>query len=307
MRLGIDIGGTKIEAAVLDDRGAIIARRRVPTPRGYDAVVGQIVQLVAELEKQTSSRLTVGIGCPGSKCPHSGVMKNAENVGLDGRCFDDDLANALDRPVRLANDAHCFALSESTDGAAAGARVVFGVIVGTGTGGGIVVDGRILPGANAITGEWGHNPLPSPRNDELPGVTCYCGRRGCIEAYLSGPALGRDHQLVHGQAKDGHAIAQGAAAGDAACQDTLERYAERMARALSWVINLLDPDVIVLGGGVSQIDALYQLVPSLWGPHVLSDSICTRLVKNQHGDASGVRGAAWLWNEHGRVAADLAS
>jgi fructokinase len=276
MRIGIDLGGTKIEGIALDEGGAVLLRRRVPTPQGdYRATVAAVAALVHALESEMGRTGTVGIGMPGALSRVSGRVKNANSTCLIGQPLHRDLETALAREVRLANDANCFALSEAIDGAGRGARVVFGVILGTGVGGGIVVDGRVLEGPNAIAGEWGHNPLPLPAGDDLPLRPCYCGRVGCIETYLSGPALERDR----------------AARGDAA----LERYEQRLARALAGVINLLDPDVIVLGGGVSNLDRLYDNVPRLWLPGVFSDQVATRLAKHAHGDSSGVRGAAWLW------------
>ena len=278
MRIGIDIGGTKIEGIALDTAGAVLVRRRVPTPRGdYRATVDAVVGLVNAIESETGRSGTVGVGMPGALSRVSGRVKNANSTCLNGRPLQDDLEAALSREVRLANDANCFALSEAIDGAGRGARVVFGVILGTGVGGGIVVDGQVLEGPNAIAGEWGHNPMPLPNDDDLPLRTCYCGRVGCIETYLSGPALERER------------VPDEVAA--------LARYEWRLARALAGVINVLDPDVIVLGGGVSNLNRLYDHVPRLWGDHVFSDQVTTRLVKHAHGDSSGVRGAAWLWGE----------
>ena len=274
----------------------MLARRRVPTPRDdYPATLEAVARLVAELEAEARAPARVGLGIPGAVSPATGLIKNANSVWLNGRPFARDLEARLGRPVRLANDANCFALSEATDGAAAGARVVFGVIVGTGTGGGIAVDGRVLTGPNAIAGEWGHNPLPWPRDDERPGPACYCGRAGCIETFLSGPGLRRDHHARTGRDLRPEEIAAAAAAGDPAAEDALVRYEGRMARALASVVNLLDPDVIVLGGGMSQLARLYASVPRLWGSYVFSDRVDTRLVPPKYGDASGVRGAAWLW------------
>jgi len=276
VRIGIDLGGTKIEGIALDDAGQVLVRRRVPTPRGdYAGTVAAIAALVGEIESTTDDHGTVGVGIPGALSRVTGRVKNANSTWLNGRPLHDDVEAALGREVRLANDANCFALSESVDGAGNGARVVFGVILGTGVGGGIVVDGRLLEGPNAIAGEWGHNPLPLPAGDDLPLRPCWCGRAGCIETYLCGPALSREREID----------------GDAA----LARYEERLARALAGVINLLDPDVIVLGGGVSNLDRLYASVPRLWQAHVFSDHVATRLEKHVHGDSSGVRGAAWLW------------
>ena len=276
MRIGIDLGGTKIEGIAMDDAGHESVRRRVPTPKGdYRATVAAIASLVVALESEAGGRATVGVGIPGAISRVSGLVKNANSTCLIGQPLQRDLEAALGRPVRLANDANCFALSEAVDGAGRGARVVFGAILGTGVGGGIVVDGRVLEGPNAIAGEWGHNPLPLPAGDDLPLRPCYCGRAGCIETYLSGPALER--------------------AGGVAVEDAIAHYEERLARALAGVINLLDPDVIVLGGGVSNVDRLYANVPRLWRAHVFSDHVATRLAKHAHGDSSGVRGAAWLW------------
>jgi fructokinase len=278
MRIGIDLGGTKIEGIALDDSGRALLRRRVPTPQGdYRATVDAVAALVASIEKDTAARGTVGIGIPGALSRVTGLVKNANSTCLIGKPLQGDLEAALGRPVRLANDANCFALSEAVDGAGQGAAVVFGVILGTGVGGGIVVDGRVIEGPNAIAGEWGHNPLPLPAGDDLPLRPCYCGRSGCIETYLCGPALARE--------------------GGASNEAALARYESRLARALAGVINVLDPDVIVLGGGVSNIDRLYETVPRLWAAHVFSDHVATRLRKHAHGDSSGVRGAAWLWNE----------
>jgi fructokinase len=300
VRIGIDLGGTKIEAVALGENGVELFRRRVDTPRGsYDGTVGAIKALVDAAERSVGARGSVGIGIPGTISPASGLVKNANSTWLNGRPFDRDLAAALSRPVRLANDANCFALSEATDGAAAGAPVVFGVIIGTGTGGGVVVQRRVAVGPNAVAGEWGHNPLPWPSADELPGEPCYCGLSGCIETFLSGSGLQRTDAKIRGIGH-GHAAAEIARLsdeGDPAALAALERYCDRMARALASVINVLDPDVIVLGGGLSNIDRIYERVPSLWQKWVFSDSVATPLVKARHGDSSGVRGAAWLWNE----------
>ena len=298
-RIGIDLGGTKIEAVALAPDGTELARRRVPTPQGdYDATLAAIADLVHGFEHAVMARCRVGIGMPGTISPATGLVKNANSTWLNGRPFRRDVERALGRPVALANDADCFALSEATDGAGAGARVVFGVILGTGVGGGIVVDGRLLAGPNAIAGEWGHNPLPWPRDEERPGPSCYCSRAGCIETFLSGPGLARDHAraegLAEGAALPAPEIAALAAAGDEGARRALERHAERLARALAHVINLLDPHAIVLGGGLSALPSLYERVPSLWSRWVFSDRVDTRLLPPAHGDASGVRGAAWL-------------
>ncbi len=295
-RIGIDLGGTKIEAAAIDRHGAIRARRRVATPAGdYDATIAAVAALVRGIESELGGGMTLGVGIPGTSVERTGLIKNANSIWLIGRPLARDLAAALGREVRLANDANCFALSEASDGAAAGCRNVFGVILGTGVGGGVVIGGRVVVGANAIAGEWGHNPLPWPRPDELPGPPCYCGRNGCIETFLSGPALAADHRRHGGSTLDGRGIAAGAAAGDRGCVTALDRYAERLARALASVINVLDPDAIVLGGGLSAIASLYESVPRLWGEFVFSNEIVTRLLPPKHGDSSGVRGAAWLW------------
>jgi fructokinase len=296
MRIGIDLGGTKIEAIGLRDDGTVALRRRVATPRDdYDGTIAALVALVAEIESQSGERCTVGVGTPGAVSPASGLMKNCNSVWLNGRPLAQDLECAIARPVRLANDANCFALSEATDGAAAGAEVVFGVIVGTGTGGGIVVRGRPLTGPNAIAGEWGHNPMPWPEPAEWPGPSCYCGRTGCIELFLSGPGLTREYREAGGVAETAEEIAAAAAAGDASAEAALAHHEQRLARALASVINMLDPDVIVLGGGLSNLERLYTNVPRLWWRFVFSDRVSTRLVPPRHGDSSGVRGAAWLW------------
>jgi len=301
MRIGVDLGGTKIEAIALDDQGMTLARQRVATPAGdYVATVQAITDLVLSLESMLTQTASVGVATPGAIAPGTGQLKNANSVCLNGQPLQVDLQTALQREVRLANDADCFVLSEATDGAAAGVALVFGVIVGTGTGGGIVVDGRLLRGANAITGEWGHNPLPWPLPEELPGAACYCGKQGCIETFLSGPGLVRDYASVTGEPEDVAQIVALAAAGHTAAEASLQRYERRMARALASVINVLDPQVIVLGGGLSNIGRLYKTVPTLWGEFVFSaglgdEPVRTRLVPPRHGDSSGVRGAAWLW------------
>lgn len=298
MRIGIDLGGTKIEGLALADDGRELARRRIAAPRGdYGDTIHTVVHLVADLEGETQQRGSVGIGIPGAISPATGLIKNANSTWLNGRPLDRDLALALDRPVRLSNDANCFALSEATDGAAAGAAVVFGVIIGTGTGGGLVISGRVVTGANAIAGEWGHNPLPAPRDDERPGPPCYCGRSGCIETFLSGPALARDYVAHGGDDVPARDVAGRADAGDARATACLERYEHRFARAIASVINVVDPDVIVLGGGLSNLRGLYERVPKFWAAHVFSDRVDTKLVPAKYGDASGVRGAAWLWNQ----------
>jgi fructokinase len=296
VRIGIDLGGTKIEAIALDSRGQERFRQRVPTPRGdYAGTIDAVASLVAHAEAVVGSS-TVGIGMPGVVSPASGLVKNANSTWLNGRPLAEDLAARLQRPVRLANDANCFALSEGIDGAAAGKPVVFGVILGTGVGGGLVVGGQVVTGANAIAGEWGHNALPWPNSDELPGPPCYCGRRGCIETFLSGPGLARDHEARTGIRLEPAAIISGASNGDRAAAETIATYERRLARGLASIINVFDPDAIVLGGGLSNIGRLYDRIPRLWTEFVFSDAIVTRLVPAVHGDSSGVRGAAWLWN-----------
>jgi fructokinase len=298
MRIGVDLGGTKIEALALDPGGRPLLRRRVPTPRGdYEATLGAVVDLVRSLEAELQRRGSLGVGVPGAISPASGTIKNANSTWLIGRPFDRDLSRALDRPVRLANDANCFALSEAVDGAAAGAEVVFGVILGTGVGGSLVVAKRPIGGRNAIAGEWGHNPLPWPRDDERPGPDCYCGKRGCIETFLSGPGLARDYGAATGETLSAEAIAVLAGRGEDRAQAALARYEDRLARGLAHVINILDPEVVVLGGGLSNIGRLADRMPELLSAYVFSDRVDTAVVNARHGDSGGVRGAAWLWAE----------
>jgi len=295
VRVGIDLGGTKIEAIALDRNGSNCFRSRVATPRGdYAGTLDAIAALVAESER-VAGPATVGVGMPGAISPATGLVKNANSVWLNGRPLAEDLSARIGRPVRLANDANCFALSEAIDGAASDGAVVFGIILGTGTGGGIVVNRQVVVGANAIAGEWGHNPMPWPGPDERPGPPCYCGRTGCIETFLSGPGLVADHERATGRRLDALAIARAADAGDADAERTLSRYSERLARALASVINVLDPDVIVAGGGLSNLERLYREVPAQWGAFVFSDRVATPFRRAAHGDSSGVRGAAWLW------------
>ncbi len=296
MRIGIDLGGTKIEIVALDAAGAIRERRRVPTPVGqYDAIVAEIARLVRACEARLGELASVGIGIPGAESPRTGLVMNANSTVLIGRPFRQDLERALARPVRLENDANCFALSEASDGAAAGARCVFGAILGTGVGGGIVIEGRVRRGRNAIAGEWGHNPLPWPSDDERPGPACYCGKFGCIETFVSGTGLRADYLRASGIAAGGDAIARAAADGDELARATLARFVDRLARSLAGVIDVLDPDVVVLGGGASNIDGIAEAIEVRLGAHVFSDAIETRIVRALHGDSSGVRGAAWLW------------
>ena len=296
IRIGVDIGGTKMEIAAIDESGEELLRRRASAPRGgYAEAIETLARLVLEAEREVGAQCTVGIGTPGAVSRGSGVLKNAYASALNGMPVRPDLERLLGREVRFANDANCFALSEAIDGAAKGARLVFGVILGTGVGGGIVVDGRTLEGANAICGEWGHNSLPWLLPEEMPGPRCACGGNGCIEAFLSGPGLARDHLLATGEAREPADVVACAESGDRGCAAALDRYEERLARALASVINLLDPEVIVLGGGLSNIDRLYRSVPARWSRHIYSDAVVTRLVKAAHGDASGVRGAARLW------------
>ncbi len=306
MRIGIDLGGTKIEGILLDDKGVEQYRKRVSTPQGdYQGVLKAVRGLVEDIANHSgiSENTPVGVGIPGTLSPRTRVIKNANSVCLIGQPLDKDLQTVLKRPVKLANDADCFSISEATDGAGAGAEVVFGVILGTGVGGGIAFNRTLLSGPNAITGEWGHIPLPWPQESvgelnegEHPGPNCYCGLTGCVETYLSGPGMVRDHKRHTQQSLSTQAIVSGALSGDPDCAATLARYEDRLARGLANVINILDPHIIVLGGGMSNIDRLYDNVPQLWEKWVFSDFCDTQLKKNVHGDSSGVRGAAWLWN-----------
>lgn len=296
MRTGVDIGGTKIEVALLDPAGKVRFRRRVATPPGdYGATLAAVAALVGEADSAAGMRCSVGICIPGAISPASGLVKNANSVWLNGKPLAGDMERALGRAVRIANDANCFALSEATDGAAMGAESTFGVILGTGVGGGLVFAGRARTGVNAISGEWGHNPLPWPMKDELPGPECWCGRQGCIETFLSGPGLSRQHETATGNKMDAAEITGAAAAGDSAAQSSMALYENRLARALASVINIVDPDVIVLGGGLSNVARLYRSVPAIWDRWIFSDRVDTKLAPPGHGDSSGVRGAAWLW------------
>ncbi len=296
IRVGIDLGGTKIEGVALDAQGQELWRQRVWTPQGdYAGTLDAIRDLVLAAEGELGALAQVGIGIPGSVSPLTGRVRNANSTCLNGQPLHQDLEARLGRSIRLENDANCLAISEATDGAGAGATTLFAAILGTGVGGGIVAHGRLLTGINRIAGEWGHSPLPQPEARDLPAPACYCGRLGCIETYLSGPGLAADHARRQGGTLDAVAIGLAAAAGDPACEASLQCYEARLARALAGVINLLDPDVIVLGGGLSRLERLYRNVPARWGAHIFSDQVATRLLPARHGDASGVRGAANLW------------
>jgi fructokinase len=296
-RLGIDLGGTKIAAVILDDRGAVRWERRVATPRGdYEASLEAIAGLVGGGLEATGAPATIGIGMPGIISPATGLVKNANSTWLIGRPLHHDLERRLGQPVRLANDANCLAVSEAVDGAAAGARVVFAIILGTGVGGGLAVQGQVIDGANAIAGEWGHNPLPWPDAAELPGPPCYCGKLGCIETWISGPGLAGDHARRGGEPVRGEDVVARATAGDELAAGTLDAWMHRLAKSLATVVNVVDPDVIVAGGGLSRIPGLYDRVPERWGRWVFSDHVMTKFVAARYGDASGVRGAARLWS-----------
>jgi fructokinase len=296
MRIGIDLGGTKIEAIALDASGAVLLRQRTPTPQGdYHGTLAAIEALIGFLEAQTGGRGSVGVATPGALSLKTGLIKNANSTVLNGRPLDRDLEERLCRPVRIENDANCFALSEAADGAAACARAVFGVIIGTGVGGGLVVDGKLVSGRNRIAGEWGHNPLPWALDDERPGPVCYCGKSGCIETFLSGPALARDYFSRTGRDLSAAAVADAAFSGDEGAAHCLRLYRNRLARSLASVINVFDPDVVALGGGLSNIDKLYAGLPEMIARYAFSDGVDTKVVRAAHGDSSGVRGAAWLW------------
>lgn len=311
MRVGIDLGGTKIEGIALSEGGEQLFRHRISTPQGdYPATLQCIVGLIQQIEQAVGQQGSIGLCTPGALSPATGLLRNSNSVCLNGKRILTDLQEILQREIRIANDANCFALSEATDGAAKDASVVFGVIIGTGTGAGIVIDKKVLPGRNAIAGEWGHNPLPWPEDIERPGPECYCGKNGCIETWLSGPGILRDHELSCNDRRyndvpsndlhnsdivDAETLDQKACSGDEAANATLQRYETRMARGLAHVINILDPDVIVLGGGMGNIQRLYKNVPVIWGDYVFSDTVNTKLISPQYGDSSGVRGAAWLW------------
>ena len=299
LRIGVDLGGTKIEIVALDETSNQRLRQRVPTPQGdYAATLAAIAALVDAVESELGERGSIGVGIPGAESAGSGLNKNASSTCLIGKALRGDLQNLLPREIRVANDANCFALSEAIDGAGQGAEVVFGVILGTGVGGAIVVRERVLTGVNRIAGEWGHNPLPYPDEETRPPPRCYCGRQGCVETWLSGPSLAADHARHGGETLTAKAIAAHADAGETDCAATLSRYHRRLAKSLAQVINIVDPQVIVLGGGLSNIGSLYTAVPALWASYIFSDQVHTQLRRHQHGDSSGVRGAAWLWNEH---------
>ena len=300
MRIGIDLGGTKIEGLVLDKGGGERARLRIATPAtSYEADVAAILGLIGELEAKAGCRCTIGIAHPGAVSPATSLIKNANSTRLNGRPLKADLERALGREVRMQNDANCFTVSEASDGAAAGHAIVFGVILGTGVGGGVVIDGRPLTGAQAIAGEWGHNPLPIPTDGERPGPRCYCGRMGCIETWLSGPCLQAQFEDHTGRKLRATEIAEAALAGDTEAAAHMELYCDRLARSLANVVNIIDPHAIVLGGGLSKMVQLYDRVPELWKRYIFSepDHIVTTLLPPKHGDSSGVRGAAWLWPE----------
>ncbi len=305
MRIGVDFGGTKIEVLALADDGKELLRERTPAPRSsYDDAVRVTRDLVLTAESRTGLRGSVGVAIPGTISPKTGLVKNANSTFLIGHPFDRDLGRALRRPVRVANDANCFALSEASDGAAAGKEIVFGIIAGTGVGGGICVQGRVLTGAHSIAGEWGHNPLPAPSHDEIPGPLCYCGKHGCIESWCSGPALMAQHESRTGRRVMATEIAIAAEAGDSDARAIMDSYLDRFARAIASVVNILDPDAVVIGGGLSKIDALYRDLPPRVEAYAFAPEDPVRILRNRHGDSSGVRGAAWLWRQD-EVAAGL--
>lgn len=294
-RVGVDFGGTKIEAAALDAQGNFLSRVRAPNPGSYDAAIAVVCQLVAQVEQHAGSRGTIGIGTPGSISPRTGTMRNANSVWLNGRDFRQDLINALGREIRMANDANCLALSEVTDGAAAGSRVAFAVIIGTGCGGGLVVNGQLVEGAHGVGGEWGHIPLPWPRPDEIDAPHCWCGQRSCLETWVSGSGLKRDFAKATGRNLGGESIIEAARSGDAQAQAALDRYIDRLGRGLAVICNIVDPDTIVLGGGLSNVSELYERLPEIVRAHIFSDTWSARIVPAKWGDSSGVRGAARLW------------
>jgi len=296
-RLGIDLGGTKIAAVVFAPDGRVMWEQRIATPKqDYERTVAALAAVVEDAEREVAGTCTVGVGIPGAISPATGLIKNANSTWLNGRPLKIDLERALGRDVRLANDANCLAVSEATDGAAAGAHVVFGVILGTGTGGGLVVNGTVVTGPNAIAGEWGHNPLPWPDSEEHPGPACYCGHNGCVETFLSGPGLSADYRRRGGALIRGEEIVARAGTGEPLAKTSIKAWTRRLAKSLATVINVVDPDVIVVGGGLSRVTSIYTDVPKHWGAWVFSDTVSTRFVPSQYGDASGVRGAAWLWH-----------
>ena len=298
IRIGIDLGGTKIEGIALSDAGDELFRQRIATPQGdYQATLQSIADLIGLIEADVGEKGSIGICTPGALSPVTGLLRNSNSVCMNGKPVLTDLQELLQRKIRIANDANCFALSEATDGAASDAAVVFGVIIGTGTGAGVVIDKRVLVGPNAIAGEWGHNPLPWPKDDELPGPECYCGKLGCIETWLSGPGIQRDHEIHNNEFTDASTLGGRARFGDLDAIETFQRYEDRMARSLAHVINILDPDAIILGCGMGNIKRLCENVPETWGDYVFSDTVNTKLLAPLHGDSSGVRGAAWLWNK----------
>ena len=293
MRFGLDLGGTKMEAVLLDDEGDIVWRERRATPaQNYDEIIETIIDLTQIAEIESGHEASIGVGMPGSLSPKTGLVRNSNTQSLNGKPIKQDLESRLAREIRIANDANCFAMSEAADGAGQGAQSVFGVILGTGCGGGLVIDGRLQNGVNGVGGEWGHNPLAAPTAEEVPGPPCYCGRNGCNEVWISGSGFARDHAAINGETLSAEEII---ASDSAAAKASLERLCDRIARALGAVVNLVDPEVIVLGGGLSNVEALYARIPEIWDSYIFSDIIETKLVKNRHGDASGVRGAAWLW------------
>lgn len=300
LRLGIDLGGTKIAGIILDTEGRVRAEARVATPRGdYAGTLQAIADLVAQLESEVGGRCSVGLGMPGAISSQTGLVKNANSTWLNGQPFLSDLEAVLDRPVRAENDANCLAVSEAVDGAGAGAGIVWAIILGTGVGSGIALRGRALSGRDRIAGEWGHNPLPRPTDAERPGPPCYCGRSGCIETWVSGPGLAADHLRRTGAVAGGEAIVAAMRAGDADAQATFAAYLDRLGRSVAYVVNILDPDMIVVGGGLSRLPELIDGLPAATAPHVFSDTFDTPIRASLHGDASGVRGAAWLWSETG--------
>jgi fructokinase len=295
VQIGIDFGGTKIEAAALDARGTFLARTRIQNPRTYEPALRAVCELVESIEREIGAKGTIGVGAPGSISPRTGLVRNANSVWLNGRRFHEDLSHALGREIRIANDANCLALSEVVDGAAVGSKVTFAVIVGTGCGGGLVVNGQLIDGANGIAGEWGHTPLPWPTREEFDTPQCWCGQRSCLETWISGSGLQRDFTQHTGESLDGEAIVNAARAGNAQAQAALTRYVNRLGRGLSVIANIVDPDTIVLGGGVSNVPEIYEALPEVISAHVFCDSWRARIVPAKWGDSSGVRGAARLW------------